>query len=91
MTEYDVLKRLAWAGRAQAYAETFGLVMTEAILAGLPVVGASYGALGERIRAAGAGWTIDPTAPRYAALYGRGRDAEHRAAEPTPDRQGTTT
>ena len=111
-----------------AYAETFGLVMTEAILAGLPVVGASYGALGERIRAAGAGWTIDPTAPddlvvlverldacrdevlratrrvhavrfdtvastapRYAALYGRGRDAEHRAAEPTPDRQGTTT
>ncbi|MGZ4786719.1 MAG: glycosyltransferase [Acidimicrobiales bacterium] len=44
-----------------AYAETFGLVMSEAILAGVPVIGASYGALGERIRAHGAGWTIDPT------------------------------
>jgi GT2 family glycosyltransferase len=43
------------------YAETFGHVMTEAIIAGLPVIGARYGALGERIRATGAGWTIDPT------------------------------
>ncbi|HEY5075939.1 MAG TPA: glycosyltransferase [Acidimicrobiia bacterium] len=42
------------------YAETFGIVMTEALVAGLPVVGATYGALGERIRATGAGWTIDP-------------------------------
>ena len=45
------------------YAETFGLVMTEALIAGLPVVGAKYGALGERIRAQGAGWTIDPMDP----------------------------
>jgi glycosyltransferase involved in cell wall biosynthesis/GT2 family glycosyltransferase len=43
------------------YAETFGHVMTEALIAGLPVIGASYGALGERIRPTGAGWTIDPT------------------------------
>jgi glycosyltransferase involved in cell wall biosynthesis len=43
-----------------AYAETFGFVMTEALVAGIPVIGASYGALGERIRATGAGWTIDP-------------------------------
>jgi glycosyltransferase involved in cell wall biosynthesis len=43
------------------YAETFGHVMTEALIAGLPVVGASYGALGERIRPTGSGWTIDPT------------------------------
>jgi glycosyltransferase involved in cell wall biosynthesis len=43
-----------------AYAETFGHVMTEALVAGRPVVGASYGALGERIRTTGAGWTIDP-------------------------------
>jgi len=42
------------------YAETFGIVMTEALVAGLPVIGATYGALGERIRATGAGWTIDP-------------------------------
>jgi glycosyltransferase involved in cell wall biosynthesis len=45
------------------YAETFGLVMTEALLAGRPVIGACYGALGERIRALGVGWTIDPTDP----------------------------
>jgi GT2 family glycosyltransferase/glycosyltransferase involved in cell wall biosynthesis len=41
--------------------ETFGHVMTEALIAGRPVIAASYGALGERIRATGAGWTIDPT------------------------------
>lgn len=45
------------------YAETFGHVMTEALVAGRPVIGASYGALGERIRATGAGWTIDPADP----------------------------
>jgi GT2 family glycosyltransferase/glycosyltransferase involved in cell wall biosynthesis len=45
------------------YAETFGIVMSEALAAGIPVIGATYGALGERIRALGAGWTIDPTAP----------------------------
>jgi glycosyltransferase involved in cell wall biosynthesis len=43
-----------------AYAETFGIVMSEALAAGLPVIGAHYGALGERIRAHGVGWTIDP-------------------------------
>jgi glycosyltransferase involved in cell wall biosynthesis len=43
------------------YAETFGLVMTEALLAGRPVIGAGYGALGERIRALSVGWTIDPS------------------------------
>jgi glycosyltransferase involved in cell wall biosynthesis len=42
------------------YAETFGIVMSEALAAGLPVIGATYGALGERIRAHGVGWTIDP-------------------------------
>ena len=42
------------------YAETFGYVMTEALAAGLPVIGAGYGALGQRIRALGVGWTFDP-------------------------------
>lgn len=42
------------------YAETFGHVMTEALVAGLPVIGAQYGALAERIRAHGCGWTVDP-------------------------------
>lgn len=45
------------------YAETFGFVLTESLIAGIPVIGAGYGALGERIRALGAGWTIDPTDP----------------------------
>jgi len=45
------------------YGETFGIVMSEALAAGIPVMGAGYGALGERIRALGAGWTIDPTDP----------------------------
>jgi glycosyltransferase involved in cell wall biosynthesis len=46
-----------------AYAETFGIVMSEALAAGLPVIGAGYGALGERIRAYGVGWIIDPMDP----------------------------
>jgi GT2 family glycosyltransferase/glycosyltransferase involved in cell wall biosynthesis len=45
------------------YAETFGFVMTEAQLAGLPVIGPGYGAIGERIRRDGTGWTIDPDRP----------------------------
>ncbi len=45
------------------YAETFGIVMTEALAAGIPVIGAGYGALGERIRGHGAGWVIDPMDP----------------------------
>jgi GT2 family glycosyltransferase/glycosyltransferase involved in cell wall biosynthesis len=48
------------------YAETFGHVMTEALVAGRPVIGARYGALGERIRDSGGGWTVDPD--DYAAL-----------------------
>ena len=46
-----------------AYAETFGIVMSESIAAGIPVIGARYGALAERIRAYGCGWTIDPMDP----------------------------
>ena len=42
------------------YAETFGHVLTEAFVAGRPVIGTSYGALAERIRAGGLGWTVDP-------------------------------
>jgi GT2 family glycosyltransferase/glycosyltransferase involved in cell wall biosynthesis len=46
-----------------AVPESFGLVMSEVLLAGLPVIGARFGALGERLRASGAGWTIDPDDP----------------------------
>jgi len=44
-----------------AVSETFGHVLTEAWIAGRPAIASFYGALGERIRATGAGWTIDPT------------------------------
>lgn len=40
--------------------ETFSYVMSEALAAGLPVIGARHGALAERVRATGAGWTFDP-------------------------------
>ncbi|MFM8237958.1 MAG: glycosyltransferase [Actinomycetota bacterium] len=67
------------------YAETFGIVMTEALAAGIPVIGAVYGALGERIRASGAGWTIDPLDPEaLVALVDRldrCRDEVMRATE----------
>jgi len=59
------------------YAETFGHVMTEALVAGLPVIGATYGALGERIRTYGAGWTIDPDDPDELEALVRRLDA-HR-------------
>ena len=66
------------------YAETFGLVMSEAVAAGIPVIGARYGALGERIRATGAGWTIDPTDPEGIRLLierlDRSRDELMRAS-----------
>lgn len=43
------------------FAETFGHVMTEALVTGRPVIGSAQGALGERIRRHGAGWTVDPS------------------------------
>ncbi len=43
--------------------ESFGLVLTECLLAGVPVIGTTFGALGERIRRHGVGWTVDPTEP----------------------------
>jgi GT2 family glycosyltransferase/glycosyltransferase involved in cell wall biosynthesis len=61
------------------YAETFGHVLTEAWIAGVPVVGTTYGALGERIRATGAGWTLDPTDP--AALVQLVRDLDDNRHE----------
>jgi GT2 family glycosyltransferase/glycosyltransferase involved in cell wall biosynthesis len=45
------------------YAETFGFVMTESLLGGRPVIGPPYGAIAERIRVLGTGWTVDPDEP----------------------------
>jgi GT2 family glycosyltransferase/glycosyltransferase involved in cell wall biosynthesis len=42
------------------FIETFGHVLTEAMIGGLPVIGSKWGALGERIRRHQVGWTIDP-------------------------------
>ena len=41
------------------WAETFCYTVSEAWLCGIPVVGADIGAVGERIRETGAGWTVD--------------------------------
>ena len=41
------------------WAETFCYTVSEAWLCGIPVVGADIGAVGERIRATKAGWTVD--------------------------------
>jgi GT2 family glycosyltransferase len=42
------------------FVETFGHVLTESLVAGRPVIGSRWGALGERIRRHKVGWTIDP-------------------------------
>lgn len=67
--------------------ETYGLVMTEAVIAGRPVIGAVYGALGERIRRDGVGWTFDPDDPDELIELVRRLDADRhevvRAAEAT--------
>lgn len=42
------------------FVETFGHVLTESLVAGRPVIGNRWGALGERIRRHQVGWTIDP-------------------------------
>jgi GT2 family glycosyltransferase len=42
------------------FVETFGHVLTESLVAGRPVIGSRWGALGERIRRHQVGWTIDP-------------------------------
>lgn len=40
--------------------ETFCHTLTECWAAGIPVIGSELGAVGERIRASGAGWSVDP-------------------------------
>lgn len=57
------------------YEETYGLVMDEALLAGLPVIVGRYGALGERTRRLGVGWTIDPEDPETLVELVRNLDA----------------
>lgn len=75
--------------------ETFGLVMSEAIIAGIPIIGASYGALGERIRRDGVGWTFDPDDPDELVDLVHRLDANRheilRAAARTADVTFTTT
>jgi glycosyltransferase involved in cell wall biosynthesis len=44
-------------------AESFSLALSEIVAAGLPVVASDLGALGERVREGGLGWTFDPWAP----------------------------
>jgi glycosyltransferase involved in cell wall biosynthesis len=51
------------------FPESFSLALSEVTAAGLPVLGANLGALGERIAEGGLGWTFDPFDPvRFANL-----------------------
>jgi glycosyltransferase involved in cell wall biosynthesis len=43
--------------------ETYSHTLTEAWAAGIPVIASDLGALGERVRAHGGGWLIDPRDP----------------------------
>ena len=69
--------------------------MSESIIAGIPVIGASYGALGERIRRDAVGWTFDPDDPDELIELVRRLDADRheilRAAARTADVTFTTT
>jgi glycosyltransferase involved in cell wall biosynthesis len=44
-------------------AETFSFTLSEFFAAGLPVIGSSLGAIGDRLRAQRAGWVVDPEDP----------------------------
>jgi hypothetical protein len=44
-------------------AETFSFTLSEFFAAGLPVIGSSLGAIGDRLRAQRAGWAVDPEDP----------------------------
>jgi tetratricopeptide (TPR) repeat protein len=43
--------------------ETYSHTLTESWIHGIPVLGTSYGAIGERIRHHDGGWTLDPVDP----------------------------
>lgn len=58
------------------YAETFGHVMTEAMIAGRPVIATQYGALAERLRRDGTGWVVDPDNPAEIATLLRHIDRD---------------
>jgi glycosyltransferase involved in cell wall biosynthesis len=83
------------------FVETFGHVMTESIVGGVPVIGNRTGALGERIRTHEVGWTVDPEdvdgmrelienldrcRPEVLRATTRAAEMELRAVEATADR-----
>ena len=43
--------------------ETYSYTLTEAVSAGVPILGINLGAIGERIKKHGLGWLIDPRTP----------------------------
>lgn len=63
---------------ASIWPETFSYTLSELWAAGLPVIGFNIGAIGERIGATGAGWTLDEfTAAAVAELIQRLRADPH--------------
>lgn len=75
MTTYDVLKQRAWAGRAEAYAQTFGLLCAHAID---PLLDAAHISPGASLLDVGTG-----TGAVAAAALARG--ARVIAVDPDPD------
>lgn len=75
MTTYDLLKQRAWAGRAEAYAQTFELLCAHAID---PLLDASHISPGARLLDVGTG-----TGAVAAAALARG--AQVTAVDPDPD------
>lgn len=65
------------------WAETFCYTLSEAWAAGIPAVGSSLGAVGERIRRTGAGWTIAPdtSVDKLLELLGKIRSDRNELAE----------
>jgi GT2 family glycosyltransferase len=66
-------------GLFSIWAETYSHTLTEAWSLGIPVIASELGALGERIRAQGGGWLVDPSDVEgaYETILSAANDSNH--------------